>query len=337
VASLSNRDPVRTAVLELSAVTRPQRGNVSLDARVVLPPGTTMIKQVTYASPPGSSGQTHLLVGVSYVAPRPVAIAATDLLVTSGFPWRTVLPPTLGWMVLVPAALVLFRLMLQPLAAALLYRGGAFELRPPSSAIAALVGLGVAVGGFVIEHVVISTRHRQFWPPKRLAVTTDQARIAATALVFVALVVGYQRGLGTSLLLGVTAVGAVMVKLAEKDVPGAAIFGVWLLLGKELGLLVLLVIGGLDTIAILAAGMFSIPGGPSSLAIGGWGICGVFLGLAFGVAVALRGVSRPLEAEAARIVILVAAAILIAVLGAASVHARAGAADPGHPPARAAG
>lgn len=322
VASLSNRDTVRTAVLELSAVTKPPRGNVSLDGRVVLPPGASTIKQVTYPSPPGTSGQTHILVGVSYAAPRPVVVAATDLLVTSGFPWRNVLPPTLGWMVLVAAALVFFRLMLQPLAAALLYRGGAFELTQASNEAAALVGLGVAVGCFAIEHV-IATRHRQFWPPKRLALTTNQARTAATALVFVALVVGYQRGLGTSLLFGVAAVGAVMVKLAEKDVAGAAIFAVWLLLGKELGSLVLLVLGGLDTIAILAASGFSISGGPSSLAIGGWAICGAFLGLAFGVAVALRGVSRPLEAEAARIAILAAAAILIALLGLASAPANA--------------
>jgi len=312
---LENRDTLRTAVLELSAVSRPPRGAVTIVPRVVLPPRAILAVQLTYPSPPGVSGQTTLAVTIAHAGPRPVLIEARELKVTAGFPWRAVGTPTLGWIALATAVLFLVRLALQPLIGALLYRTNRFELRPPSEATLALIGLEITLVGFVIEHIVIAARHRRFWPLALGAASRSKVKTWAIAATAIAAVVGYERGLGTGLLVGMIAMGLFVVKLSERDPAGAAIFATWLFLGKELGWLMLLVLGGLDTIAILAARVFSGARDPGYLAVLGWALCGSVVGLAWGLAIGLRAASRPLEAEAARLVVVSVAALVILLLG----------------------
>jgi hypothetical protein len=308
---LENRDALRTAILELTAVTRPPRGAATIAPRMVLPPQTAQAVQLTYPSPPGASGQTTVTVAIAHAGPRPVPIETRDLKVTAGFPWQAVATPALSWIALVTAALFVVRLALQPLTDALLYRGNQFELRPPPESKLALLGLAIAVAGFGIEHVVLAARHRRFWPtPPRSAL--GPWAIAATVI---AVFVGVGRGFGGELLVGVIAMGIFAVKLSKRDPAGAAIFTVWLFLGKELGWLLVLALGGLDTIAILAAGVFSGATDPGYLAVLGWALCGSVLGLAWGLAIGLRAASRPFEAESVRLVVVIVAALLILLLG----------------------
>lgn len=304
---LENRDALRTAVLELTAVTRPPRGAATIVPRVVLPPRTAQAVQLTYPSPPGTSGQATVTVTIAHAGPRPVPIATRDLKVTAGFPWQAVATPTLGWIALATMALFLVRLALQPLTGALLYHANQFKLHPPPESTLALIGLGIAVVGFVIEHVVLVARHRRFWPTAP-RFTIKRWAIAATVI---AVFVGYERGLGAGLLAGMIAIGLFVVKLSERDPTGAAIFTAWLFLGKELGWLLVLALGGLDTIAILAARVFSDATDPGYLAVLGWTLCGSVVGLAWGLAIGLRAASRPFEAEAVRLVVVLAAALMI--------------------------
>ena len=312
---LCNRDPVRTAALELATDIRPARGRASLDPRVVLPPGARSTSQLTYPSPPGISGQTTVAVAISHAGPHSLLIEAKNLLVTAGFPWQAVATTTLGWIALVTAAVFLIRIILEPLAGALLYRANQLELRKPSDETLAFLSLGIAAVGFITEHIVIVARDRRFWPARLPEATASRMKSIAIALAVVAVIVGYQRGLSNGILFGVIAMGVFVVKLSQRDVVGAAIFAMWLFIGRELGWLLLLVIGGLDTVAIMAASVFSSTMDPRYLAMLGWAICGALLGLAFGLAIALRAVSRPFEAEAARIIVLVTAALLIGLLG----------------------
>lgn len=313
---LENRDPLRTAVLDLSAETRPQRGSVSIAPRVVMPPRTARAVELRYPSPPGTSGQTTVAVAISHAGPRPVPVRTKNLAVTAGFPWHAVSTPTLGWIALTTTALFLVRLALQPLAGALLYRATGLELRRPPDATLVLLGLGVTVAGFVVEHIGIAARHRRFWPAMLSDTTRAHVKSCAIALTVLAVLVGFGRGLGAGTLIGAIAMGIFVVKLSARDVAGAAIFATWMFAGKELGSLLLLGLGGLDTVAIMAASVFSSSGDPQYLAVLGWAICGAVLGLAFGLAIALRAASRPLEAEAARLAVVAVAAMLILLLGA---------------------
>ena len=312
---LENRDALRTAILELTAVTRPPRGAATIVPWVVLPPRTVQAVQLTYPSPPGVSGQTTVVVRVAHAGPRPVPVETIDLKVTAGFPWQAVATPTLGWIALMTTALFLVRVALQPLIATLLYRANRFELRPPPESTLALIGLGITVVGFVIEHVVIAARHRRFWLATPGAAPRSAIKRWAIAVTVIAVLVGYERGLSGGLLVGMIAMGIFVVKLSERDRAGATIFAAWLFLGKELGWLLVLALGGLDTIAILAARVFSGATDPGYLAVLGWALCGSVVGLAWGLAIGLRAASRPLEAETARLVVVIVAALMIFLLG----------------------
>lgn len=315
-ATLANRDPVRAAVLALSRELTPPRGRLAIEPRLVLPPGASATVQLEYQSPPGTAGQTAVAVAISHAGPREVPIARTRLLVIAGFPWRTVLPIVGAWAGLAGVALLLVRLALEPLADAVLYRAGVFRPSEPSGALAASVGLAPAVLGFVLAHVAIAIRHRRFWPPTPDGARLRLGRWLTSALGGLAVVSGAARGFDVSVLLGIAAVGLLLIKLAERDLTGALLFGAWLVLGKDVGELILWALGGLDALAIMTAGAFGISGAADRMAIWGWWCCGALLGVAFGTAVALRSIHRALEAEAARAVILALAALLIGALGA---------------------
>jgi hypothetical protein len=312
---VENRDVLRTAVLQLTAVTRPPRGAVRIAPQVVLPPRTVQAVQLSYPSPPGVSGQTTVVVTVAHAGPRPVPIETRDLKVTAGFPWLAVVTPALGWIALATLALFLGRFALQPLAGALLYRGLQFELRPPSESTLALLGQGIALVGFVIEHIAIAARHRRFWPAPPGAPPRSTIKRLAIAVTVLAVIVGAARGFGAGLVVDMIAMGVLVVKLSERDPAGAAIFSVWLFLGKELGWLLLLALGGLDTIAILSAQMFSRSIDPNYLAVLGWALCGSVIGLAWGLAIGLRAASRPFQAEVARVVVIAVAAFTLLLRG----------------------
>ena len=312
---VENRDVLRTAVLQLTAVTRPPRGATVIAPQVLLPPRTIQAVQVRYPSPPGVSGQTTVVVTVAHAGPRPIPVETRDLKVTVGFPWQAVATPTLGWIALATLALFLVRFALQPLTDVLLYRANQLELRSPSESTLALLGQGISLIGFVIEHVVIAVRHRRFWPAAPEAAPRSAIKRWAIAAMVIAVLVGYARGLGAGLVVDILVMGLFVVKLSERDPAGAAIFAVWLFLGKELGWLLVLALGGLDTIAILAAQVFSGSTDPRYLAVLGWALCGSVVGLAWGLAIGLRAATRPFEAEAARLVVLIVAALTILLLG----------------------
>jgi len=312
---VENRDALRTAVLELTAVTRPPRGAATIVPRVVLPPRTAQAVQLTYPSPPGISGQTTVAVTIAHAGPRPIPIETRDLKVTAGFPWQAVAAPTLGWTALATLALFLVRLVFQPLTDAWLYRANQFELRPPPGSTLAVIGLGITAVGFVIEHIVIAVRHRRFWSATPRAAPRSGIQRWAIAVTVIAVVVGHERGFSPGLLASMIAMGGFIVLLSERDPAGAAIFAIWLFLGKELGWLLVLALGGLDTIAILMARVFSGATDPGYLAVLGWTLCGSVLGLAWGLAIGLRAASRPLDGEAARLAVVSVAVLMILFLG----------------------
>jgi hypothetical protein len=315
-AVLANHDPVRPAVLALSVAARPDQGRARIQPRLVLPPGARETTRLQYEGAPGATGQIRLVVGISHAGPREAAIAADSLHVTAGFPWRAMLPTVLIWAVLGGAALLFLRLMLHPLASAVLYRDGAIDLTPPSGLAAALVGLGVACLGFIAEHVVIWRRHRRFWPSPDLGPPLLRTRWPSGALVALAAVIWIGRGDELVGLLVLLVMGALVVQLAQRDFIAALLFSGWLAIGRDLGDLILWMLGGLDALALMATAACGISGEPAAAANLGWGLCGIALGLAFGAPLALRAILRPYGAELARLAILALAALLIALRGA---------------------
>lgn len=311
-AEISNRDAVRTAVLALAAEPHPARGKIALEHRLVLPPGAAASVQLSYEGPRGTAGQTLIAASVSHARTGLAPIAVGHLRVIAGFPWRSVLPVVVAWAGLVGAALMFLRLAVQPFADAAIYRGGAFAPQPPSGALAAGVGLVPVALAFVLLRVAIFRRHRRLWAPPATERQREIAKWASGALSGVAVIIGISRGFDGGAIAGLIAAGLLSIKLSEVDLPGALLLGGWLAVGKDLGALLLGALGGLDAFAIMAASAFGISGATAPIAIAGWSSCGLLLGLAFGTAVALRGIHHPVGAELVRLALLGLAALWIA-------------------------
>ena len=306
-AVVTNHDPVRTAVIDIDAETRPPRGAVSHGGRQTIAPASSTIVQLDYPNLPGVSGQVHIAVELRHAGPRREPCATASLSVMAGFPWQIVLTTMLGWTAMVGALAFLARVALDPLVHDWIYaERAAVALDMPGR-----LGMCVAAVAFAVR----AAMRGRVWSPRLPDASARPRKIAAIIFVAVALLWGLGRSDGERDLLLQLAIGALVIQLAQRDAGAAAIFGGWLLLGPELGKLLLTGVADYDAIALLTTRVIGADGSPGPRAVAGWGVCGGLLGLAFGAAVALRGVRRPRSAELVRLVLLGVAALVIAGLG----------------------